>query len=83
MELLIDGFKLLVIGMGWVFLFLTLMIVVMGVVSKVVAPFAHILEKAPTIAKKKKVQATTSGDAAMVAAATAAVQMHRRRGSSL
>jgi sodium pump decarboxylase gamma subunit len=41
---LIDGFKLLVIGMGWVFLFLTLMIVVMELVSKVVTPYAHILE---------------------------------------
>ena len=80
MELLIDGFKLLIIGMGWVFLFLTLMIVVMGFVSKAVAPYAHILEKAPSAAKKKRPLATMSEDAAMVAAAAAAVQMHRRRG---
>ncbi|MCK5843878.1 MAG: OadG family protein, partial [Victivallales bacterium] len=66
MELLIDGFKLLVIGMGWVFLFLTLMILLMWVVSKVVAPYAHLLEKAPTAAKKKKPLATISEDAAMV-----------------
>ena len=79
MELLIDGFKLLVIGMGWVFLFLTLMIVVMELLSKVVTPYAHILEKPLAPVKKKKVSAKISDDAAMVAAATAAVQLHRER----
>ena len=79
MELLMDGFKLLVIGMGWVFLFLTLMIVVIGVVSKVVAPYAHVFDVAPaTNAKKKPLK--SDGDSAMAAAAAAAVRMHRNRG---
>ncbi|NOY75597.1 MAG: OadG family protein [Kiritimatiellaeota bacterium] len=81
MELLMDGLKLLVIGMGWVFLFLILMIIVIDLVSKAVAPYAHVFEQVPA-EKVKRTPLDTDGDpaiAAMTAAAAAAVRAHRDR----
>ena len=80
MELLMDGLKLLVIGMGWVFLFLTLMIGVIDLVSKLVAPYAHVFEPPKPQSKKGTAPDSSETDAAMAAAAAAAVQLHRKRG---
>ena len=80
MELLMDGFKLLVIGMGWVFVFLSIMIAVISLVSRMVAPFSHLLENEPDRRRTVKSPSKTGGDdTAMVAAAAAAVQLHRAR----
>ena len=80
MELVIDGFKLLCIGMGWVFVFLILMIALISLSSKLLAPFSHILEKPPA---PKKPRPAPSGEAEetrlMAVAAAAAVQAHRKR----
>ena len=80
MELLMDGLKLLVIGMGWVFLFLTLMIGVIALVSKLVAPYAHIFEPPRPVAETGKSTVPAKEDSAMAAAAAAAVELHRNRG---
>ena len=69
----IDGFKLMVTGMGMVFLFLSIMVVLISWMAKILSPFAHMLEepvKAP--APKKKAQ-----DDDVVAAIVAAVHKHR------
>ena len=69
-----DGFKLMVTGMGMVFLFLSIMVVLISWMAKILEPFAHMLEepvKAP--APKKK----TQNDDDVVAAIVAAVHKHR------
>jgi oxaloacetate decarboxylase gamma subunit len=79
MDLIIDGFKLMVIGMGWVFIFLLIMIGLMAVVAKVVAPFAHTLEPPAPAPRKPTKQAVPSKDKSMIAAIIAAVHQHRNR----
>lgn len=48
MESMVDGFKLMGIGMGMVFLFLTFMVVVMDLMSKILEPYSHLLKEEPT-----------------------------------
>lgn len=80
MEVIVDGLKLTVLGMGGVAAFLVVMVILISVVAKLVAPFAHLLEPpvAPPRAAKK-----TKGDAekdnVLMAAAVAAVHMHRNK----
>ena len=70
----VDGFKLMVTGMGMVFLFLTIMVVLISWVAKALAPFAHLLEEpAPAKAPQKK----AGSDDDVVAAIVAAVHKHR------
>lgn len=45
MESMVDGFKLMAIGMGMVFLFLTIMVVVMDLMSRVLEPYGHLLKE--------------------------------------
>ena len=79
MDLMIDGFKLMVIGMGWVFLFLLIMIALMALVAKLVAPFAHTLEPPAPAPRKPAKKATGGNDQSMIAAIIAAVHQHRNR----
>lgn len=80
MDLIIDGFKLMIIGMGWVFVFLLIMICLMSLVAKLVAPFKHLLES-PVVAPGRKAakQASGSDDKSLIAAVIAAVHQHRNR----
>ncbi len=80
MEIFVDGLKLMVLGMGGVFAFLVIMVFVISLVAKVVAPFAHLLEPpaAPPRASKKS-KKDNAGDKAKMAAAVAAVQLHRSK----
>lgn len=79
--LIIDGLKLLVIGMSGVFLFLALIVVLISVTAKVIAPVAHILEPPPAQPKtRKKPSSKGAGDNSNLAAAVAAVHMHRQDG---
>ena len=71
-----DGFKLLVIGMGYVVTFLSIMVLVILLVAKALEPFTHLLEEkaaAPRNAPKK------ANDKNLIAAAIAAVHMHRNK----
>jgi oxaloacetate decarboxylase gamma subunit len=75
-----DGLKLMVLGMGTVFLFLTLMVVFMSIAAKALAPLAGMLEKAPEKPKRKPKSGNAGGeDKKLAAAAIAAVHMHRAK----
>lgn len=83
MELLMAGLKLLIFGMGMVYIFLTIMIIVMKVLQKVLAPYADMLEPkqaAPAAARKRPV---ATDDVALAAAASVAVQVAVRGGNGL
>ena len=76
--MLSDGFKLLVIGMGTVFIFLALMNVIIQLASKLLAPFNHLVpEKQAASIPKAKASPVPANDAALVAAAAAAVRMYQ------
>lgn len=70
--MILDGIKLMVLGMGTVLVFLVVMIFFMNLLAKVLAPFAGVLEKAAP-APKKKAAAKKAGDDSLKAAAAAAV----------
>jgi sodium pump decarboxylase gamma subunit len=79
-----DGFKLMVLGMATVFIFLSLMVLFMGIMAKALAPFAGMLEKAPEKPKgrsKAKSGGAGENDKKLAAAAIAAVHMHRNNKS--
>lgn len=75
--MIIDGFKLLVIGMGYVMLFLSIMIVIIELVAKALKPFAHLLEE--KTAAPRRAPAAAADNKNLVAAAIAAVHLHRNR----
>ena len=70
-----DGFKLLVIGMGYVVTFLSIMVLVILLAAKAIKPFAHLLEEKAAAPHK----ATNKGNKNLIAAAIAAVHMHRNK----
>ncbi|WP_353891090.1 OadG family transporter subunit, partial [uncultured Victivallis sp.] len=53
-ELILGGLKLLVFGMGMVFVFLVVMIIAMNLMQKILAPFAAAFEPAPKAPAKPK-----------------------------
>ena len=69
----IDGFKLMVTGMGMVFLFLTVMVLLISLLAKILSPFAHLLEE--SVIASTKTPAENDDD--VVAAIVAAVHQHR------
>ena len=60
-ELILGGLKLLVFGMGMVFVFLVVMIIAMNLMQKILAPFAAAFEPAPKAPAKPKAAAGTAG----------------------
>ena len=77
MDLLASGLKLLVFGMGMVYLFLVVMIFSINVMSVLLRPFAAKVEPKP--AAPSKTAAPAEGAADLVAAAVAAVALRRVR----
>ncbi len=76
-ELIMGGLKLLVFGMGMVYFFLALMIIVMNLMQKVLAPFAAAFEPAPKAPARPE---KNSNDGAQLAAvAAAAVELARKK----
>ena len=67
MELILDGIKLMVIGMLTVFVFLMIMVWCMNLMAKILAPLAAKFEKS-----QEKPDAPRSDDDALRAAAAAA-----------
>ena len=61
--MLTDGLILMVMGMGTVFVFLTLMVLIINVTHKILKPFEHLLEepapKKPASRKRKPAPAPT------------------------
>ena len=80
-NLINEGLGLMLLGMGFVFLFLCVLIVATTVMSKLVARYFP--EAAPAV--KKKVQTSTASasasgtDPKITAAITAAIHQHRNR----
>ena len=78
-QLLLDGVKLMVMGMVAVYVFLILMVFLMNLLSKLLAPLgkAGFLEPPAAPVKKAAPKKAASGnDAALAAAAVAAVKAH-------
>ena len=76
-QLLLDGVKLMVMGMVAVYVFLVLMVFLMNLLSKLLAPLgkAGFLEPAVPV-KKAPAKKAAGNDAALAAAAVAAVKAH-------
>lgn len=78
-ELLLAGFKLLIFGMGMVFIFLVIMIYAVKIMEKLLAPFAKYFEEAQAPVTKKSV--TKSDDSAAAIAAAVAVHLAKNGGA--
>jgi oxaloacetate decarboxylase gamma subunit len=77
-ELLASGLKLLVFGMGWVYVFLVVMIFAINVMSVLLKPFIAKFESKPA-ASAKPAAPPAAGEVDLVAAAVAAVALRRVR----
>lgn len=80
-ELLLDGVKAMILGIGMVMVFLIVMIFLMNVMAKLLKPYANLLQK-PEPATKKTQKATNNkslseADKISARAAIEAVKMHR------
>ncbi len=79
-NLIMEGFKFMVLGMTTVYLFLMLMIMVMKIVSKVVNTYFPQKKLAPIpIRKVNPTKPQTSNDDAIVAAITASIQQFKKQ----
>ena len=78
-QLLLDGVKLMVMGMVAVYVFLILMVFLMNLLSKLLAPLgkAGFMEPAAPVKKAPAKKAASGNDAALAAAAVAAVAARR------
>ena len=81
MELLWDGVKAMILGMGMVYLFLIIMIWVMRITSKLLAPFAERFEPQKPAAPVKKAPAANA-DEKLAQAAVEAVKLFKQTGKS-
>jgi len=79
MDNLADGLKLMAIGMGMVFLFLTIMVIVISFMAKILAPFADLLEEKTAGSTAANAIKTTPGTQSddIISAVAAAVHKYR------
>ena len=76
-SLLKDGFLLMLLGMGTVFLFLAIMVIWTSLAAKLLAPFAHLLPgDSPKEATPRPI-GTEIEDDTLVAVIAAAIQRYR------
>ncbi|MHB0776684.1 OadG family protein [Halomonas sp. WWR20] len=73
-QLVQEGFSLMAFGMGFVFVFLSVLVIAMSVMSRLVMRFAPQAAPAP-----RKARAAASDDTELVAVISAAVQRYRRQ----
>lgn len=80
-QMLLDGLKAMVLGMGMVYIFLIVMIFCMKLMSKILEPYKNALVKAAPAAKKpaaaKKSGGLSEQDKLLAKAAIEAVKAHR------
>lgn len=81
-ELLWDGIKAMILGMAMVYLFLTVMIWVVKLTSKLLAPYAERFEPQKAAPAKKKAPAAALSDEKLAHAAVAAVELFKKSGKS-
>ena len=77
--LLGNGLKLMLLGMGVVYVFLVVMIIAMNLLKRALAPFAGMLEPPPKAPAKKKPAAASGDDAQLAVIAAAAVEAARSK----
>lgn len=77
-ELLLNGVKLMVLGMGVVVAFLVLMVFCMNIVAKLIKPFAGRFEP-PAKAAPAPARSASGNDADLAAVAVAAVELFRKQ----
>lgn len=82
MEQLLDGLKLMIVGMGMVFTFLLIMILWIVLSAKISAKFAYLLPETPVKesgAKRKEGESAAPGkeDENLVSVIAAAIQRYR------
>jgi len=77
METIMDGVNLMFLGMGSVFLFLVIMVVIIGITAKLLAPYAHVLEAPAAPARPQKKSGGKKMDKDLVSAIMSAVKMHK------
>jgi oxaloacetate decarboxylase gamma subunit len=79
MESIDNGLLLLVIGMGTVFVFLSIMVIAIEVSSRVCARYAHLIpETSAGKTQKKRPPKAKEDDGILLAVVTAAVHRYRR-----
>ncbi len=81
-DLMWDGVKAMILGMAMVYTFLTIMIWVMKITSKLLAPYADRFEPAKPAAPAAKKAPAAMTDEKLAKAAVAAVDMFRKDGKS-
>ena len=81
-DLMWDGVKAMILGMAMVYTFLTIMIWVMKITSKLLAPYADRFEPAKPAAPAAKKAPAAMTDEKLARAAVAAVDMFRKDGKS-
>ena len=81
--MLIDGLKLMITGMGTVFVFLSLMIIIIIVLSRFLAPFVSIMDKKQTVFSavtgNKTTRTGTEDNGAIITAIVTAVHKFREQ----
>lgn len=77
-QLLGEGFTLLVSGMGFVFVFLTLLVYATGFMSKLVMKYAK-PDPVPSAAPQAKLTAAPTQDNQLMAVISAAIHRHRNK----
>ena len=77
METIMDGVNLMFLGMGAVFLFLIIMVAIISVTAKLLAPYSHVLEPQPATSRPQKKKSGGKLDKDLVSAIMSAVKMHK------
>jgi oxaloacetate decarboxylase gamma subunit len=79
-ELVNEGFKFMLLGMGSVFIFLSVLIVVMNIMSKIILTFFPEHIHSPGLAIKKEHLKNKNDKNKKVAAILAAIEHHKQKG---
>lgn len=77
MENIEQGINLMVAGMGMVFAFLLIMVFVVNLSAKILAPYKHLLEDAPKAAAKKPAAKKELSEGELRSVITAAISAFR------
>lgn len=77
-DLMMEGFNLMLLGMGFVFVFLTVLVIATTLMSKIILRFSK-PEPVSAAPVQKKPVASGGQSQDLIAAITAAIHLHRQR----
>ena len=81
LNLIQEGIKFMLLGMGSVFIFLTVLIIVMNIMSKIIQTFFPEHIHSPHLAlKKEEINKSKLYKNRKIAAITAAIEHHKQKG---